>query len=1056
MKNLTKVLAVVLALTMALSMVSFAAFTDVTADASYAEAVSILSSLDILKGYEDGSFKPDATITRAEFATVVCRFLGLGATAEGAKGQTVFTDVPADHWASGYIALASQQKIVNGMGNGIFAPEEPVTYEQAIKMVVAALGYTPMADTNGGYPGGYQIVAAQKGLLNNVKGGKQGEAATRAIVAQMSYNALEVPLMVQKGFGTQITFETGDQLLLNKLNIVKLEGAVDATSASDSKVKEDQVTLRYDNQVTAIDGQSSASRVKPNNENANPGVVYTTSGTGAATKFYNKVYVDTTKTVAADAKALLDYNVVMYVRDADTDDATLVAIAKRGTRNKELSFATEDIYDTKTTASKVTLDELAKTNPVNSAKVVVYTDKDSDKYETNDIAIDKVYINGRNVTNKAISVIESAATTASAVVNKTITAQTEITSDNAAAIFAYYAQSSVEADIRLLCNTTAGDEYNVAYITSYDDYVVDTITPRTYTIMSKDNGKVILDEENSDFRFEIIKDGKKISFADIAKNDVLSIAGYKNSTREIEYGTIIVTSAQVTGKVTTYDSVESTVTIDGKDYKCNSAMALKFTNSEIRLGDDVTMYANARGVLVGIDTNKSKTNLKYGFATLVAKSTGISDTYQIRLMNTEGSWQTLDFASKVVANTGVATSVFADAGVSKTLSTTTATWWNSAIGAIANGATNNTVADSVQNPQFIVNKVVAYEVNSSGEISKVYFIAASDTTDIFMSQSTGTTPEYNESTEGFGNVYLNDNTIIFSTDADAVLTSTIDEDVVSIAKKDALIDRKDYSSTLAYNVDEDMYAAVLSGEGLVGTISYASNFMVISGKSTTTNADGDEGINFTGVSGNETVTLFASTDTVVSKLDFTSIDAITKEPTKTVKTSSVIAKGDVVIYSKNAKGEADKIYIVAQASDIVQPNGTDGINSTNSFIAPATGKANRFGTSGIELYSFTSGTNDYKFIFGYAYELSSNRLILVNNANDTTVKTNFSVKSDANMAFYDEFYGSSTKAGRTSLADITDITFDSAGDKDADLVLMRVSGNTTVEDLVIYKAYSSR
>ena len=90
MKNLAKVLSVVLALAMALSMVSFAAFSDVAADAKYGEAVSILSSLGVIIGYEDGTFKPDETITRAEFAAVVCRLLGMGETAAGAKGQQVF------------------------------------------------------------------------------------------------------------------------------------------------------------------------------------------------------------------------------------------------------------------------------------------------------------------------------------------------------------------------------------------------------------------------------------------------------------------------------------------------------------------------------------------------------------------------------------------------------------------------------------------------------------------------------------------------------------------------------------------------------------------------------------------------------------------------------------------------------------------------------------------------------------------------------------------------------------------------------------------------------
>ena len=141
MKNLKKVLALVVALTMVLGTVAFASFTDVTAEADSFTAVQTLSSLEILNGYEDGTFKPEGDITRAEFCAVVCRALGLEGSANGAKGATQFTDVAADHWASGYINLAAGQKIVNGYGDGKFGPEDNVTYEQAVKMLVVALGF---------------------------------------------------------------------------------------------------------------------------------------------------------------------------------------------------------------------------------------------------------------------------------------------------------------------------------------------------------------------------------------------------------------------------------------------------------------------------------------------------------------------------------------------------------------------------------------------------------------------------------------------------------------------------------------------------------------------------------------------------------------------------------------------------------------------------------------------------------------------------------------------------------------------------------------------------
>lgn len=72
MKNLKKVLALVLAFSMMLSVVAFASYNDVDADADYAGAVELLSALDIIKGDDLGNFNPDNTITRAEFAAIVC------------------------------------------------------------------------------------------------------------------------------------------------------------------------------------------------------------------------------------------------------------------------------------------------------------------------------------------------------------------------------------------------------------------------------------------------------------------------------------------------------------------------------------------------------------------------------------------------------------------------------------------------------------------------------------------------------------------------------------------------------------------------------------------------------------------------------------------------------------------------------------------------------------------------------------------------------------------------------------------------------------------------
>ena len=148
-KNLKKVISAVIALALSASTfasVSFAkSFTDVASTASYAEAVDVLSALGIINGYEDGTFGPDKTIKRSEAAKIIVAMVNKLATAEGRKGTTQFTDVPADHWASGFINVGVTEKFINGMGGGIFKPDGEVTYNQIVKMIVSCLGYDDYA-----------------------------------------------------------------------------------------------------------------------------------------------------------------------------------------------------------------------------------------------------------------------------------------------------------------------------------------------------------------------------------------------------------------------------------------------------------------------------------------------------------------------------------------------------------------------------------------------------------------------------------------------------------------------------------------------------------------------------------------------------------------------------------------------------------------------------------------------------------------------------------------------------------------------------------------------
>ena len=115
-------------------------YTDVPADAWYNNAVSTLSNAGIIDGYEDGTFKPDGNITRAEFATIAVRFFE--ATYDG---EDLFSDI-AGHWAQDYINEAANAGIVDGYPDGTFRPQQYITRAEAMTMVNRTIDRHPDAD----------------------------------------------------------------------------------------------------------------------------------------------------------------------------------------------------------------------------------------------------------------------------------------------------------------------------------------------------------------------------------------------------------------------------------------------------------------------------------------------------------------------------------------------------------------------------------------------------------------------------------------------------------------------------------------------------------------------------------------------------------------------------------------------------------------------------------------------------------------------------------------------------------------------------------------------
>ena len=158
-----KFLSLVLALTMAMSLVTVSAgakdFTD-DSKITYKEAVDVVSSLDIVDGYTDGSFNPTNTLTRGAAAKIICNLILGPTTADALSADTApFKDVPVTNEFAGYIAYCSQQGIISGYADGTFRPAGTLTGYAFMKMLLGALGYSAEVED---YTGANWSVAVAK------------------------------------------------------------------------------------------------------------------------------------------------------------------------------------------------------------------------------------------------------------------------------------------------------------------------------------------------------------------------------------------------------------------------------------------------------------------------------------------------------------------------------------------------------------------------------------------------------------------------------------------------------------------------------------------------------------------------------------------------------------------------------------------------------------------------------------------------------------------------------------------------------------------------------
>ncbi|MDP4153513.1 MAG: S-layer homology domain-containing protein [Bacillota bacterium] len=304
MINAKKLISIIVAIALSLSlMTNIFAFSDVEKTDAHSDAIGLLTSLSIIGGYDDGTFKPNAEISREEFAKLVYVLMNGSSNASYFNGKTRFYDVAAGRWSAGYVNWAYEMGIVGGYPDGGFHPTDKVTLAEVSKMLDTALGFNGLS-----FPYGYISKASLLKLFENVTQVGPDTKATRGTVAEMIKNslfALNVPaFMIYDGNGKIAASRTAAEAVF---------GIKDA--------------------VMTLEGTSTALGTSSINE---AGEVYLTGDVGSGTYLFD-----------GRVDNLLMHNVNVWYKDTDNNGTLSAADEIKGITegiNTTVSYTTSDVY----------------------------------------------------------------------------------------------------------------------------------------------------------------------------------------------------------------------------------------------------------------------------------------------------------------------------------------------------------------------------------------------------------------------------------------------------------------------------------------------------------------------------------------------------------------------------------------------------------------------------------------------------------------------------------------------------------------------------------------
>jgi len=829
-----------------------------------------------MEGFDDGTFKPDEKVTRAQMAKLVVGAKNMLAAAES-NSTVMFEDVApgkAD-WAIGYVATAANEGIINGTSATTFDPDATVTFAQATKMLVNACGFDAYAQQVGGWPSGYLSYGYTLGINEGITGVGNDTELTRGQVAQMVANALKAPTLEINGWyiddGVMVPDYLewdGDTRMLKTLlteywDVYEVYGRVTQTSKQGAEIGE--ISFQVE------DSENYDGKIYENTKHAVNGVAVG-------------------ETDAADH--YLEYAYAMIALDSD-DEATMIYIESAG-KNQTVNF-NDDLY-AGFSATYATQSPVPTSAAANSPKINLYKSETSSS--TTSYNVDKdvtLLVNGINMgsldADEDETVTKGELDAFAALVNQ------------------YVVGDAVLTDTPKNGEASTDNKYDYISVDYYGTAVVQEVIEKSSGIQriafesySTDINKAYLEIDPEDDKVEISvvdTNGNEVEVSSLTENDVLSIAYKPGNFAGSNFYKIIVAKDVVEGAaVGTYKkNAIDYWTVGDADYKNVANMS----PDPISVGTSYVLYLDKDGNIAKTEVLAASVN--YAIVDRFFTSAGDS---KVRLILKDGT--KADYILKA-DNTGLS----AQMGEYK-------------YPLIANGAEITTTAvDPQRGTQNHVDtttiatksRFVKYTVNSSDEAT-LNTIAAGE---LETEQD-----KYNSTSNRIGSYGVAESSILLDASQFALDTSKS----VAVSSMDYLIDDMQYTAVFAgkRNTSTGTYPMVVL---LTGNNGYTVNSKLVVAAANVAQIQ-DDGVDknqikiYTGSAADAQETLLVTEDTTVG--------ANIKEGDAFIY--SINAEGEVddirVIFSVEAVGKAGMLAAAGSLDSKVQddPN-TQNVNEAITF-----------------------------------------------------------------------------------------------------------------------------